>query len=222
MPSPSQPPEEHQVGVTSAQEKNPDPVIADLTGRMNAEFQAGRYTDAGRLALEITAHSKDELAATFQRHGVTVLHLDHEAFGIYAGQLEPAYDVHVDGRTDDVMAAASEFGRRHAQEMVLIAKKLKPGESDVAARLGLTVTLRAAIPVEEAVVVAELVKACGFQGATFAPKRDGEVAIYHTDTLDMTAEEFVTAAAKLVQELKKRYSQLTTGMQKFLIQMPRL
>lgn len=93
MPSPSQPSEEHQVGVTSAHEKNPDPVIADLTRRMNAEFQAGRYADAGRLALEITAQSKDELAATFQRHGVTVLHLDHEAFGIYAGQIEPAYDM---------------------------------------------------------------------------------------------------------------------------------
>jgi hypothetical protein len=38
----------------------------------------------------------------------------------------------------------------------------------------------------------------------------------------MTAEEFVIAAAKVVQELKKRYSQLTTGMQKFIIQMPRL
>jgi hypothetical protein len=117
---------------------------------------------------------------------------------------------------------AIRFGRRHAQEMVLIAKKLKPGENDIAARLGLTVTLRAAVPVEEAVVVAELVKACGFQGATFAPKRDGEVAIYHTDTLGMTAEGFVTAAAKVVEELKKRYSQLTTGMQKFIIHMPRL
>jgi hypothetical protein len=43
-----------------------------------------------------------------------------------------------------------------------------------------------------------------------------------TDTLGMTAEEFVTAAANVVQELKKRYSQLTTGMQKFIIQMPHL
>jgi hypothetical protein len=193
-----------------------------MTRRMNSEFKALRYADAGRLALEITARSKDELTATFQRHGVTALHLDHAAFGIYAGQIEPAYDVYVDGRTDDVVAAAAEFGRHHAQEMVLIAKKLKPGESDVAARLGLTVTLHVAIRVEEAVLVAELVKACGFQGATFAPKRDGEVAIYHTDTLAMTAEEFVTAASKVVNELKKRYSQLTTGMQKFILQMPRL
>jgi hypothetical protein len=79
MSSPTQPSEEHQVGITSAQENNPDPAIADLTRRMNAEFHAGRYADAGRIALEITARSKDELATTFQRHGVTVLHLDHEA-----------------------------------------------------------------------------------------------------------------------------------------------
>jgi hypothetical protein len=39
-------------------------------------------------------------------------------FGIYEGQIEPTYDVHVDGRTDNVLAAASEFGRRHVQEMV--------------------------------------------------------------------------------------------------------
>src|SRR5438132_4223843 len=123
MSSPRQSPEEHQVGVTNAQENNPDPTIADLTRRMNAEFKAGRYADAGRIALEITAASRDELAATFQQHSVTVLHLDHEAFGIYEGQIEPTYDVHVDGRIDDVLAAASEFGRRHAQEMVLIAKK---------------------------------------------------------------------------------------------------
>jgi hypothetical protein len=64
--------------------------------------------------------------------------LDHEAFGIYAGQIEPTYDVHVDGRTDDVLAAASEFGRRHAQEMVLIAKKIREGESDPNERIGLT------------------------------------------------------------------------------------
>jgi hypothetical protein len=79
MSSGSQPSEEHQVGVTSAQENNPDPVIADLTRRMNTEFREGRYADAGTTALEITARSRNELAATFQRHGVTVLHLDHEA-----------------------------------------------------------------------------------------------------------------------------------------------
>ena len=36
-----QPADEHQVGITNAQEKNPDEVIADLTKRMNAHFAAG-------------------------------------------------------------------------------------------------------------------------------------------------------------------------------------
>jgi hypothetical protein len=190
MSSANQPREGHQVGVTSAQENNPDAVIADLTRQMNTEFQAGRYADAGRIALEITGRSKDELAATFQRHRVTVLHLDHEAFGIYEGQIEPTYDAHVDGHTDDVIAAASEFGRRHAQEMVLIAKKTQEGEDDPNQRLGLTVQLNATITIEEAVEIADAVRACGFKGATFAPKRSGTVAIYHTDNLRISAEEF--------------------------------
>jgi hypothetical protein len=59
---------------------------------MNSEFNAARFAEAGRIALEITALSSDELVATFQRHGVTVLHLDHEAFGIYEAQIEPTYD----------------------------------------------------------------------------------------------------------------------------------
>jgi len=105
MSSARPPSEEHQVGVTNAQQNNPDPTIADLTRRMNTEFGAGRYTEAGGTALKITALSRDELLATFERHGVTVLHLDHEAFGIYAGQIEPTYDVHVDGRSEDVLAA---------------------------------------------------------------------------------------------------------------------
>ena len=46
------------------------------------------------------------------------------------------------------MAAAAEFGRRHAQEMILIAKKLREGEVDPAQRLGLTIVLNAAITVE--------------------------------------------------------------------------
>ena len=110
MTSASQQSQEHQVGITNAQENNPAAIIADLTRRMNAEFQAGKYAEAGVIALQITALSKDELAAAFQQHGVTVLHLDHEAFGIYGGQIEPAYDVHVDGKTQDVLAAATDFG----------------------------------------------------------------------------------------------------------------
>jgi hypothetical protein len=122
------PSDEHQVGVTNAQEKNPDAVIADLTTRMNGHFAAGRFSEAVVLALQITARSRDELRETFVRHGVAVLHLDHEAFGIYEGQIEPTYDVHVEGRTDAVLEAASEFGKHHAQEMILIARKLREGE----------------------------------------------------------------------------------------------
>jgi hypothetical protein len=125
MSSARQPYEEHQVGITNAQQNNPDSTIADLTRRMNAEFGAGRYAEAGRTALEITALSHGELQATFERHRVTVLHLNHEAFGIYEGQIEPTYDVHVDGRTDDVLAAASDFGKTHRQEMVLVARKVR-------------------------------------------------------------------------------------------------
>lgn len=189
---------------------------------MNGHFAAGEYSEAADLALEITALSKDELRQSFERHGVRVLYLDHEAFGIYAGQIEPTYDTLVDGSTPDVLAAAAEFGTRHAQEMVLIAKKLKAGESDPSQRMGLIIALHEDIPVNVAVEIADLVRDSGFAGATFAPKRGGEVAIYHTDNLGMTGEQFVAGAYALVGELQKRYSQLTFGMQKFLIQMPRL
>ena len=102
--------DQHQVGITNAQENNPDAVIGDLTRRMNSCFAAGEYTEAANVALQITARSKNELADTFVRHGVTVLHLDHEAFGIYESLIEPTYDVHVEGRTDAVLAAAEELG----------------------------------------------------------------------------------------------------------------
>jgi hypothetical protein len=184
-----QPTSEHQIGVTNAQESNPDAVIAQLTRQMNALFADGRYSEAARLALEITAKSKDELRDVFARHGVAVLHLDHEAFGIYEGLIEPAYDVHADGTTGDVLDAAAEFGRRHAQEMVLVARKMHEGESDPAQRLGLTIALNAEIGVDEAVEIADVVKDHGFRGATFAPKRRGAVVIYHTDNLGMTGEE---------------------------------
>jgi len=120
------------------------------------------------------------------------------------------------------LAAAAEFGRHHAQEMVLIARKMKEGESDPNERMGLTITLHADIPVAEAVAIAEVVKGCGFKGATFAPQRDGEVAIYHTDGLGMTGEEFIIAASALVGLLKQRFVQLTSGMQKFIVRMPQL
>ncbi len=52
-------PFEHQVGITNAQEKNPQAVIAELTEQMNALFVAGEYNEAIRTALSITFHSKD-------------------------------------------------------------------------------------------------------------------------------------------------------------------
>jgi hypothetical protein len=222
MPSADQPTHEHQVGITNAQEENPDRTIADLTLEMNVRFEAGDYAEAARIALEITARSKDELAATFQRHGVSVLHLDHEAFGIYEGQIEPTYDLHVDGATRDVLAAATDFGERHAQEMVLIARKLREGKTDPEQRLGLTITLNEDIRVEVAVEIAGVVRDRGFKGATFAPKRNGTVVIYHTDNLEMSPEAFQEHAGRLLSELKIRYNRLKYDVRKFIILMPRL
>src|SRR5271168_1387819 len=92
-----QPSHDHQVGITNAQEQNPDAEIRRLTAEMNALFAAEQYAEAARIALSITALSKDELCETFERRGVTILHLDHEAFGIFEGQIEPTYDLHVEG-----------------------------------------------------------------------------------------------------------------------------
>ena len=180
MRAPDKPSDEHQVGITNAQEKNPDEVIADLTKQMNVCFAAGQYNEAAVLALQITARSRDELRDTFVRHGVTVLHLDHEAFGIYEGQVEPTYDVLVEGPAAAVLAAAAEFGKHHAQEMILIARKRREGEHDPAERLGLTILLNVEIVLDVAVEIAAKVQDRGFKGATFAPKRKGSVAVYHT------------------------------------------
>jgi hypothetical protein len=217
-----QPPDEHQVGITNAQENNPNPIIADLTGRMNGYFAAGQYAESAEIALQITALSKDELRDAFERHGVLVLYLDHEAFGIYAGQIEPSYDTLVDGPTPKVLAAAAEFGRRHAQEAVLIARKLREGENDSSGRLGLTIVLGQPLKAGEAVRIAELARLCGFLGATFAPNRMGSMVVYHTETLNMTEEEFEEAAVLLIQALTEGYPKLQFQVQKFIIQMPRL
>jgi hypothetical protein len=131
-----QPPQEDQAGITNAQEGNSDAEISRLTREMNALFAARQYAEAARVALSITALSKDDLRQTFERHGVKIIHLDHEAFGIYAGFIEPSYDLRVEGSTPDVLQAATEFGKRHAQEAVLVARKLREGESDPAARMG--------------------------------------------------------------------------------------
>lgn len=151
-----------------------------------------------------------------------MLHLDHEAFGIYEGQIEPTYDVRVEGSAAAVLAAAAEFGKRHAQEMILIARKLRAGESDPAERLGLTILLNAEITLNEAVELATVVQDCGFRGATFAPKDRGSVAVYHTDNLGMTATEFREAADVLLEELKQDYPGLNFDVRKYYIQMPRV
>ena len=121
-----------------------------------------------------------------------------------------------------VLAAASEFGKRHAQEAILIARKISEGEANPAERLGLSIALRTAISADEAVLIAEMVQTCGFKGATFLPKRGGEVFIYQTDDLDMTREEFEKAASFLVTRLRVQYPQALDMLQPYLIIMPKL
>jgi hypothetical protein len=112
--------------------------------------------------------------------------------------------------------------KHHAQEMILVARKLREGEEDPAERLGLTIVLDAEITLSEAVEVAAVVRDCGFKGATFAPKRKGTVAVYHTDDLGMSADQFEETAIILLEELKQDYPALNFDVQKYLIQMPRL
>jgi hypothetical protein len=99
---------------------------------------------------------------------------------------------------------------------------LREGESDPNQRLGLTILLNATFTVEEALEIAATVRSCGFQGATFAPKRTGTVAIYHTENLGITADEFEDAALTLLQELQEDYPTLTYEVRKYLIHMPKL
>jgi hypothetical protein len=215
------PTHEHQVGITNAQENNPDRTIADLTSEMNARFQAGEYLDAARIAFSITGLGKDELRQTFEQHGVKILHLDHEAFGIYE-VIEPSYDLRVDGATRDVLAAATEFGKRHAQEAVLVARKAMEDEMDPAVCLGLIVVLHKNIKIETAVEIVDVVRDCGFRGATFAPKRNGEVSIYHTADLHMTTDQFRNAADLLVSRLRTMYPQAQYTVEPYLVLMPTL
>src|ERR1700722_19060134 len=110
MSAAGDPSHDHKVGITNAQEHSLDADIRRLTAEMNALFAANQYAEAARIALSITALSKDEVRDTFERYGVTILHLDHEAFGIYR-VIEPSYDLRVDGTTPAVLGAATEFGR---------------------------------------------------------------------------------------------------------------
>src|ERR1043165_3614819 len=197
--TPPKPKSEHQVGITNAQENNPDAQIRTLTEQMNALFAKKQYTEAARIALTITALSKDELRETFERHNVRVVRLDHEAFGIY-GVLEPSYDLCVEGGTAEILTAATEFGKRHAQQAILVARKLSEGEKDSAARIGLTIVLNAVISVEAAVRLTEIARQEGFAGATFVPKRQGTLTIYHTEDLNLTPDEFQNAALARSEE----------------------
>src|SRR5689334_7353419 len=58
MSSADKPSHEHQVGITNAQEQNPDAEIARLTAEMNALFAAKQYAEAAHIALSITALNK--------------------------------------------------------------------------------------------------------------------------------------------------------------------
>jgi hypothetical protein len=86
----------------------------------------------------------------------------------------------------------------------------------------LLIVLNAEITLDEAVEVAALVQDRGFKGATFAPKRQGSVAVYHTDNLGMTAAECQDAATLLLEELMQDYPALNFDVQKYFIHMPRL
>lgn len=195
---------DHQVGITNAQEKNPNIVIAEMTQRMKVLFALERYEQAVCVAFSITAMGKENLRQTFCRHGVVVQHLDHEVFGIYRGTLEPSYDVHVEGATSDVLAAAKEFGKRHAQEMVLVARRLQKNKEDVRERLGITIKLKSHISAHEAVRIADIIRSEDIDGATFVPKRQGTIIIFNTEPLGMTNKRFENAVNSLVSVLRQR------------------
>jgi hypothetical protein len=116
-----------------------------------------------------------------------------------------------------VLAAATEFGKHHEQEAILIARKIREGETEPAERPGLSIALGAAVSAPEAVLIAEMVRTCGFKGATFLPKRNGEVFIYQTDELGMTREQFEKAAELLVSRLQATYPQARHQMQAYLV-----
>jgi len=82
--------------------------------------------------------------------------------------------------------------------------------------------LNTTITIEEAVEIVETVRDCGFQGATFVPKRAGEVAIYHTDHLEMTTEQFEAAGRQVARALLTDYPKMRLDVRKFIIQMPKL
>jgi hypothetical protein len=53
------------------------------------------------------------------------------------------------------------------KEAILVARKVREGETDPADKLGLSISLGAAVSAPETALIAELVKTCGFKGATW-------------------------------------------------------
>lgn len=199
----------HHVGITNAQENNPQATLANLYNRMQQAYQNEKFSEAGKLALQITEFSKPELAMLFHKYCVKIEHLEHETIGIFEGVIEPAYDVLVDGDTKAIVAAANEFCKRHAQKAFLVVQRLKtethqPDE----ARLGLTITLNEKISMDIAVEIASLIKDCCLKGATFPLKGRGTIIIYHTDDLGLSEDDFQMYVRMLLYKLKQRYKNL--------------
>lgn len=214
--------EKHQVGVTNAQENNSDAKIARLTVWMREAYKSGNYEEAASTALAITELSKDDLRNVFESKGIKIIHLDHEAFGIYQGKFEPAYDLLVEGNTVDIVDAAREFGEKHAQQAVLVAKLLRIGEHAEDARPGLTLITGNVIAAREAVGISELLGKFGFSGATFSPKRQGAIIIYQTDDLEMNKSQFEQASKDLITELLLDYPGMVFRIREYIVQLVRV
>ena len=109
-----------------------------------------------------------------------------------------------------------------AMQGSIIARRLQEDEVDPAEHLGLAIVLHADIKIDEAVEIVAVVRDCGFKGATFAPKHDGEISIYHTDDLGMTTEQFHKSANLLVARLRGKYARMQYTVNPYLVLMPQL
>lgn len=207
----------HHVGITNAQEANPDPWIAEQTREVNRLLNENLFNEAVDCASEITRRSVGELKSLFQSHGVTVEKLDCDCFGIFEGTVEPSYGIVVTGRTSDVVAAAEEFGRRHAQQAVLVASETGAAEAGPNSRASMAVCLNQPVSLKEAVRITVLLeRSFGLRGETFNVS-ESVLAIYHTENLGMTSSEFDSACFKAASELRHAYKSLKTVMGKYEI-----
>lgn len=195
----------HQVGITNAQKDNPNAELSRLTEEMNTAFEVRDYSRAARLALSITSVSKEDLRTDFESQGVKILRLDHEAFGIYQGKFEPAYDLLVKGETSKIIVAAKKFGLKHAQQAILVARVLEEKTHEEGEQLGTTITLGTVIKPAEAVRVSDFLRKFGFMGATFSPLRQGTIVIYHSPDLGMNRVEFEAISKELAEKLTDDY-----------------